>query len=90
MGVKMSKNPSQIRTVGRMGNTTGVSVPSEFLDKMRLKRGDKIEVSYDEQRNEIRIRPVRTLPEGVSEDFLRTLDAVLTERDQVFKNLKDR
>jgi antitoxin MazE len=89
VGVTMDKRRT-FRKVGRMGNSPGISLPPEYLEKLNIQRGEECEIIFDEKRKEIRIRPVRSLPEGISEDFLRILDDVLIERDEVFRNLKDR
>ncbi|SDC04507.1 antitoxin MazE [Melghirimyces thermohalophilus] len=89
MGVTMDKQRT-FRKVGRMGNSPGISLPPEYLDKINIKRGDECEVIIDEQRNEIRIRPVQPIPEGLSPQFMKALDETHQQYQKAIRNLRDR
>jgi antitoxin MazE len=89
VGVKMDKRRT-FRKVGRMGNSPGISLPSEFLEKINLKRGDDCEVVIDELRNEIRIRPVQPIPEGLSPEFMKALDETHEQFEEALRNLRNR
>ncbi|SFS90236.1 AbrB/MazE/SpoVT family DNA-binding domain-containing protein [Marininema halotolerans] len=84
MGARM------FRKVGRMGNSPGISLPTEYLEKINVKRGDECEIIFDEQRNEIRIRPIQAIPEGISPEFLKALDDTHEQFEEAIRNLRDR
>ena len=41
----------------KIGKSTGVTIPREILEEMRLKAGDQVMVEYEKKRRSIRIKP---------------------------------
>ncbi len=88
MSVVMSRME---RKVTKIGNSLGVTM-TEALRIIGIDVGDTVEVSVREHEGEIVIKKSQrvALPEGISPDFLETLQDVMTEYDETLKGLKDR
>ena len=59
------------RKICAIGNSRGVSLPVEVLEKLKLAVGSEVDVQVDEEQGRIVIEPVRTAacPEGVDAAF---------------------
>jgi antitoxin MazE len=55
-----------------IGNSRGVSLPSEVLEKLHLSVGSEVEVKLDTDQERIVIEPVRKgkYPKGIDERFV--------------------
>lgn len=60
------------RKICTIGNSRGVSLPSEVLDKLHLAVGSEVEVKLDEDKAQIVIEPVRNkkYPKGLDKQFV--------------------
>ena len=41
----------------KIGKSTGITIPKEILEEMRLKAGDQISVEYDKKKRSLHIKP---------------------------------
>lgn len=41
----------------KIGKSTGVTIPKEILEGMRLKAGDRVSVEYDKKKRSLHIKP---------------------------------
>jgi len=59
------------RKICAIGNSRGVSLPLEALEKLKLAVGSEVDVQVDEEHGRIVIEPVRAVayPEGVDAEF---------------------
>lgn len=59
------------RKICAIGNSRGVSLPVEALEKLKLAVGSEVDVLVDEEHGRIVIEPVRRIefPEGVDAEF---------------------
>ena len=84
-GVKMSE-----RRITKIGNSLGVTFPSELLSQLDLNQGD--EVTLVVENNSLIIRKSRkvNLPNGISEDFFDVVNESFENYGKTIKNLADR
>lgn len=87
---KMSEVHEMERKITKIGNSLGVTFPSEILKRIHVNHGD--EVTIDLRGDEIVIRKSRKvqLPSGISPDFFEILDKTMNEYDETIKGLRDR
>lgn len=93
MSVDTLKNKHEktyTRRVGQVGNSLSMSIPKDLADRLQMNKGDEIEVSYDEERNGLVIKPINRIPEGVRPEVLKAMNRAITKYDQALYNLKDR
>ncbi|MFC5714405.1 AbrB/MazE/SpoVT family DNA-binding domain-containing protein [Thalassorhabdus alkalitolerans] len=78
------------RKVTKIGNSLGVTFPTELLKRLGVTHGD--DVFIEEQDGAIVIRKSQKvqLPKGVSDDFFDTLDKNMKQYDETMKGLVDR
>ncbi|GGA52050.1 hypothetical protein GCM10007416_26440 [Kroppenstedtia guangzhouensis] len=76
------------RKVGRMGNSLGLGIPKDIVDKINIKSGDEYEVSVDPQTGVITARPIKRL--GVDPQLLKDLEELMDEYGEAIRNLKDK
>jgi putative addiction module antidote len=78
------------RKVTKIGNSLGVTFPSEVLKSIHVKLGD--EVTIDVKDDEIIIKKSRKvqLPSGISPDFFDILNETMSNYDETIKGLRDR
>jgi antitoxin MazE len=78
------------RKVTKIGNSLGVTFPTELLKRLGLSQGD--DVFIEEQGDAIVIRKSQKvqLPKGVSNDFFDILDKNMKQYDETIKGLVDR
>jgi antitoxin MazE len=59
------------RKVFIIGNSKGVSIPSEYLDRLKLAVGSEVDVTLDEDHNRILVEPRRNKRsvKGVNQKF---------------------
>lgn len=60
------------RKICAIGNSRGVSLPVEALERLKLAVGSEVDVKLDEENGRIVIEPVQRVdfPEGVDADFV--------------------
>ncbi len=78
------------RKVTKIGNSLGVTFPSELLKKIEVAQGDTVII--DIRGDEIILRKSRKveLPSGISPDFFDILQETMNEYDETIKGLRDR
>ncbi|WP_163970406.1 AbrB/MazE/SpoVT family DNA-binding domain-containing protein [Oceanobacillus halotolerans] len=78
------------RKVTKIGNSLGITLPTELLKQVGLAQGDDVQVEVKEGKIVLRKKEQITLPEGVDAEFMDTLNDVIKEHDEAFKGLVDR
>ena len=78
------------RRITKIGNSLGVTFPSELLSQLDLNQGD--EVTLVVENNSLIIRKSRkvNLPNGISEDFFDVVNESFENYGKTIKNLADR
>ncbi|WP_254777535.1 AbrB/MazE/SpoVT family DNA-binding domain-containing protein [Paenibacillus sp. Pae108] len=79
------------RKVTKFGNSLGITM-TDALKQIGLDQGDTVSIDVNQATGEIIIKKSTkvSLPEGISEDFMRSLADVIEEYDQTLRGLKDR
>jgi antitoxin MazE len=78
------------RRVTKIGNSFGITLPTDLLKQVGLAQGDDVQVEVVEGKIVLRKKEQLTLPEGVDAEFLDILNDVIKEHDQAFKGLVDK
>lgn len=78
------------RKVTKIGNSYGITIPTELLKQVGLAQGDDVQVEVKEGRIVLRKKEHITLPDGVDAEFMDILNDVIKEHDKAFKGLVDR
>lgn len=81
----------EIRKMVRIGNSLGITIPSEIIEKKRLNQGDPIMVEIDEGGNIVLIPMKRAeLPQNVRSEVLEAAYNVMEKYKETLKRLQDR
>jgi putative addiction module antidote len=77
------------RKICSIGNSRGVSIPGEVLDKLNLKKGSEVDIKVDEKNNVILIEPVRskTYPKGLDREFVSQVNDFINKYRPALKEL---
>ncbi len=77
------------RKICKIGNSQGVSIPNELLEKLRLSRGSEVDVKLDEEHSRIIIEPARIkeYPEGINRDFVAQVNDFVKKYRPALKEL---
>jgi antitoxin MazE len=77
------------RKVFSVGNSKGVSIPSDFLSKLDLAVGAEVDVKLDEDRDCIVIQPMRKKkrPKGVDKEFAAQVNDFIERYRPALKEL---
>ncbi|WP_324658945.1 AbrB/MazE/SpoVT family DNA-binding domain-containing protein [Bacillus cereus] len=67
------------RKLRRIGNSVGVLIPKEMLDRMDLQEGDDVEISYNPMRKQIIIKDEKNTPNPDESELRETVIRVLKE-----------
>jgi antitoxin MazE len=78
------------RKVTKIGNSFGITLPTELLKQVGLAQGDDVQVELKDGRIVLRKKEHVTLPEGVDAEFMDILNDVIKEHDKAFKGLVNR
>ncbi|TMU87149.1 AbrB/MazE/SpoVT family DNA-binding domain-containing protein [Bacillus sp. BHET2] len=78
------------RKVTKIGNSFGITLPTDLLKQVGLAQGDDVQVEVIEGKIVLRKKEQLTLPEGVDAEFMDILNDVIKEHDQAFKGLVDK
>ncbi|KPL58324.1 AbrB/MazE/SpoVT family DNA-binding domain-containing protein [Rossellomorea vietnamensis] len=78
------------RKVTKIGNSFGITLPTDLLKQVGLAQGDDVQVEVVEGKIVLRKKEQLTLPEGVDAEFMDILNDVIKEHDQAFKGLVDK
>jgi len=79
------------RKICAIGNSRGVSLPVEVLEKLKLAVGSEVDVQVDEEQGRIVIEPVRTAayPEGVDAAFANQVNEFIELYRPALKKLAE-
>jgi len=77
------------RRITKIGNSLGVTFPSELLNQLNLSQGD--EVTVEVENNSLIIKKSRkvNLPNGISEDFFDVVNESFENYGKTIKKLDD-
>lgn len=87
----MAKVIGMERKVLKLGNSLGITM-TDALKQIGLDVGDSVQIDVSEKNGESIIKKLNkvSLPTGISDDFLDTLNQVMQDYDETLKGLKDR
>ena len=77
------------RKVCSIGNSQGVSIPLDVLEKLNLSVGSEIDVKLDEKSSRIVIEPVRKkkYPKGIDREFVSQVSDFIEKYRPALKEL---
>ncbi len=77
------------RKIVSIGNSRGISIPAEFLEKLRLSVGSEVDVSVDETESKIVIEPVRKKPTltDLDREFVSQVNDFIARYEPALKEL---
>ena len=77
------------RKVFSVGNSKGVSIPADYLNKLDLDVGAEVEVILDEDHDRIVIEPIRKkkLPKGLDKAFVAQVNEFIEQYRPALKEL---
>ncbi len=77
------------RKICSIGNSQGVSIPLDVLEKLNLSVGSKIDVKLDEKSSRIVIEPVRKkkYPKGIDREFVSQVSDFIEKYRPALKEL---
>lgn len=78
-----------IRKVCAIGNSRGVSIPVDALEKLHLSVGSQVEVKLDESGSKIVIEPARKkkYPKGIDTEFVSQVNEFIKKYAPALKEL---
>jgi antitoxin component of MazEF toxin-antitoxin module len=79
------------RKICAIGNSRGISLPVEALEKLKLAVGSEVEVQVDEEHGRIVIEPVRPAeyPEGIDARFVAQVNDFIEQYRPALKKLAE-
>ncbi|GAB7027410.1 AbrB/MazE/SpoVT family DNA-binding domain-containing protein [Geotalea toluenoxydans] len=79
------------RKICAIGNSRGVSLPIEALEKLKLAVGSEVDVQVDEEHGRIVIEPVKPVSyvEGVDETFALQVNDFIEQYKPALKKLAE-
>lgn len=78
------------RKVTKIGNSIGITLPSEILTQVGLSQGDDVQIEVKDGKIILKKKEHLQLPDGVDAEFMEILNDVIKEHDKAFKGLVDR
>ncbi|MDA8099824.1 MAG: AbrB/MazE/SpoVT family DNA-binding domain-containing protein [Nitrospiraceae bacterium] len=77
------------RKVFSVGNSKGVSIPADYLNKLDLAVGAEVDVILDEDHDRIVIEPIRKkkLPKGLDKAFVAQVNEFIEQYRPALKEL---
>ncbi|WP_010529298.1 AbrB/MazE/SpoVT family DNA-binding domain-containing protein [Lentibacillus jeotgali] len=90
MSVEMMEEKRYRRRVSQVGNSLSVNIPKDLANKLKMNKGDEIEIIYDEKKEGLTITKANRLPEGIRPEVLGAMNRAITKYDKALRNLKDR
>jgi len=80
------------RKICTIGNSQGISLPADVLEKLQLAVGADVEVSLDEEHGRIIIEPARpttAYPEGIDAEFVAQVNEFIVQYRPALKKLAE-
>lgn len=78
------------RRITRVGNSVGITLPSDLLKEAGLSQGDDVKLELKNGKITMSKKEQLVLPDGVDSDFMNLLTDVIKEHDEAFKGLVER
>jgi putative addiction module antidote len=77
------------RKVFAVGNSKGISIPTEYLSKLELTVGAEVNITLDEDHDRIMIEPVRKkkYPKGIDREFVAQVNEFIEQYRPALKEL---
>ncbi len=77
------------RKVCSIGNSRGVSIPSEILEELHLSVGSEVDINLDEKSGRIIIEPVcrKKYPKGIDPVFVSQVNDFISRYEPALKAL---
>jgi len=77
------------RKIVQIGSSLAVTLPSEVVKEVKLRKGQTVEVSVHPQNGAVTIRPgIKYFDDGkVTKRFRAEVDRLFKERQQLYRNL---
>jgi antitoxin component of MazEF toxin-antitoxin module len=77
------------RKVCSIGNSRGISIPSEILSRLELSVGSEVDIRIDESESKIIIEPVRRkkYPKGIDREFVSQVNDFIARYGPALKEL---
>ncbi|WP_066190334.1 AbrB/MazE/SpoVT family DNA-binding domain-containing protein [Gracilibacillus timonensis] len=90
MSVEMLGEKHYTRRVSQVGNSLSVNIPKDLAMKLKMNKGDEVEVIYDEEKDGLIIKKRNRLPDGIRPEVLGAMNRAISKYDKALRNLKDR
>lgn len=78
------------RKVTKIGNSYGVTLPSEVLKEAGLAYGEDVQIEAKNGKIVLEKKVELNLPEGVDSEFMDMLNDIIKKHDKAFKGLVER
>ncbi|WP_326492660.1 AbrB/MazE/SpoVT family DNA-binding domain-containing protein [Alicyclobacillus dauci] len=78
------------RKVTKIGNSFGVTLNKELLNRINADLGDDLEIIVNENEGEIVLRKSPKIPKGLDSRFFEVLQANVDQYRKTIEGLKDR
>lgn len=78
------------RTISKIGNSYGVTIPLSMLEELDLQQGDKVQLKVVDGKIHLSKDKQISLPDGISPDFFEKVEETFSTYDVTIKGLKDR
>ncbi|MCF8568619.1 AbrB family transcriptional regulator [Alicyclobacillus tolerans] len=78
------------RKVTKIGNSLGVTLNKELLNKINADLGDDLEIIVNQNEGEIVLRKAPKVPQGLDSRFFELLQANVEQYRKTIEGLKDR
>lgn len=79
------------RKIVKFGNSAGVSLPPEMLQQLGLNVGDGVKVTLKGDEIILQKMPEKVeLPSGIDIEFIKDVEEICNQFDDMFKNLVNR
>lgn len=78
------------RKVTKIGNSWGVTLSKELLNRINANLGDDLEIIVNENKGEIVLRKSPKVPQGLDPRFFEVLQANVDQYYKTIEGLKDR
>jgi len=77
------------RKICAIGNSRGVSLPAEVLEKLDLNVGSEVDITLDVKKSRIVIQPVkkRKYPEGIDREFVAQVNDFIAKYKPALRKL---
>jgi putative addiction module antidote len=80
------------RKICAIGNSQGVSIPVDMLEKLGLTVGSKVEIKLDEKDSLVIIEPLerKNMPESIDKEFVSQVNSFISQYRSALKVLEQK